>query len=412
MLATALPPIHFDRWRFLNHELQSFAFCYLASYNDADPPARVVTAFQRAWGMTDLIRIPRVNGGCPGAMVSRIQYPWGNHVTIAVEGMRSVTQLVTIFTYETDSVFVAAVPGYVISLAKTYGDLLMTALNANATISSWLAPQTTQVTFTGYSMGAAIAEYLGYFYAQTLPNKQFFLRKFASPRVGARSWVTNKPANLDKWSTYHWGDNIHMLPATAPANTSVVGFRVPVGITPYMLDDAPCVLDRTGQRGPGPRDSSVEDKMNFIAAFLRARQLPAETQQHCDGNTRVSGFESVYFHGMNSMRLLFNIRARRMDDLGELRFNYLEFPDENIWQRDWTPRNVWQTAWVGVEDPGPAPFTAENQRELLRMHNAAPDPVRPPQDIRLHAQPDGAFNTIDPILQLQRRRNRHHPVGS
>lgn len=411
MLANPLPPIRFSPHTLPGENLQAFALCYLAGYNDADPPSRVVTAFQNAYGVTGLIRVPRVNGGCPGGYIARIDYPWGAHVVVAIEGIKSISQLYTLTTSAANSFFVSEVPGYVVNWAKTYGDVWLGVLATNTTFLAWAAAPGTKISFTGFSAGAAIAEYVAYKFALLAPNAEFRLRKFASPRVASATWNNNCPNNLDRRSYYHWGDNMHMLPDLSPAFTNVSGFQIATGLTPYTLTGGE-VAYAPDHNGLLPlRQANIEDKVNFIAGFLRGASAPGTRIPSLFGPATISGGDSVYYHSRESMRLLLNQRAASYDDMAAWRFNYLEFPDENIWQRDWRPGTAWNPAWIAIEVPGPTPFAPDDQTQQVRLHNAVPEPTRPPQNIRIAPTDHGAFNVVDPILQGGRRRAPHHPVG-
>lgn len=412
MLANPLPPIRFEPFHDSCALMQYFALCYLAKYTSAPLPSRTVQAFQNAYGVIWLQQIPAVSGGQPGAIACAIQYPWGIHLVVAVEGITSVSQLYSLFVAPGDMVYVTNPIGYVMANAQNYGTNILAALLTVPQFATYYNAPTTKVSFTGYSLGAAIAEYMAFKAAFLNPNERFRLLKFAAPRVATATWYRNIPNNLDAHSVYHWGDHIHMLPASGMAYSSASAFAVPTGVIPYALDPSASryLSFDAGMRTVAP--ANIIDRTNFVAAFLRGPVQPGTLRNQLFDGPVMVGADSVYYHGMNSMRLMWNTRARFADDMSQWRFNYLEFPDENQWQVLWQPGNVWQPAWMTSVSPGPIGVTPDGMEQAVRLHNAVPEPVRPPQNFIQPGLPGGNLNVVDPLIQGGRRRNRHNPAGT
>jgi len=392
--------------------LQAFAGSYLASYADNPFPARVETAFFNAFKATIIARFPKVDNVSLGCVVLQIPFRWGNHIVVCLEGIRTGWDCYTSRTGTQSAVYVADPLGYVMAAPKIYQEALWAQLTANDAFLTQWTRNSTRVTFAGYSMGSAVADIQASISAAAYPATPFKLIKFAPPAVGTAGWYANRPGNLTVRSFLNKGDWIYNLPMSALARSSTNFWAYPTGAVGFARDLSSLQLNQQLEWGPIRRAPSINEGLMMLDTFCRNRQPDFSVPYNVEGTTSNDAAWACYYHRMIAYRHSFNQIARRAGGLLDLRFNFLEFPDENIWQRDWRGGGRWHPEWIAVEDPGPAPMVIPfSDHNVERLHNAQ-QPELPPVVANQQTLPDMIQGVPDPLTQLNRRRAQHHPMVS
>lgn len=397
MLATALPPIPLRDWITEGEMAEAFAYCYLASYAHNVIPARVLTCFERAYGQTNIYRFPRVLNTSPNILVAQIPYPWGNRVIIAIEGTSNAVQLFQETMLSALAAPTATPAGRVVSFFAGIATAAATAMSAIPPVLALLSDPRSEITVTGYSLGAGIAEVMAATMQYLAPTRKIRLRTFAKPRVGNAEWVRNRPAQMSIRSIYRFGDMVHSLPNDG-IRVHSIGPISGMGVPTFYVADPESeywVADGLGRESiPAV---TTYDQLRFAANYFRT----------------VTPSNPIYQHVMNSYRHMMCNRLSRQRDLDAERFLNLEYPDDNKWQSVWVPGQTWEPTWIELLDPPPAAIElAQPEEAQLRLHNATPQPANPPTPPLLRRLDPNNSNAVPLTLQLQRRRNRHAPAGA
>src|SRR6185295_603081 len=163
MLSGSLPRQAWSNARSKEAREECFALCYLASYSDVGIATRSFVSFQRAWGLDNMQRREVVPGGRPAYVIG--YWPGINlgRLTVAIEGMRTTSQLWQAWVGY-NSVNAAGQNGRVFNAWKLHAETIYGELLANTAFMEVFNRLNTAVTLTGFSMGAAVAEYLSFLF--------------------------------------------------------------------------------------------------------------------------------------------------------------------------------------------------------------------------------------------------------
>lgn len=314
MIDRELPPIAPDVTIRPMDIQEAFALCYLARYCDQAIQPRVLTSLQRAYGPTNVNLTTFVPNGRPGFCIASWAQDGVKKLIVAIEGIRSVASLRSLYYGYVGWATLPNSSKTVYGIAKTYADQIWTMLKADANFVVPYGQAGVPVTFTGHSMGAAVAEILGEYASDEKPNKARRVIKFGSPRVGCPAYLRQRNRTVQRASIYCDRDPIDILPQYAPAmagsSTAVSG---PCGF--YATDGAAQRYTRQGLDIQAFREGGYGQAMQFARAYSQ----PMNTSN------------PWYDHALKAYRLMFCHLVDPWSSLDRWRFRYLEFNDENQW---------------------------------------------------------------------------------
>lgn len=372
--------------------VEAFAFTYLAGYNNASIEPRVNQAFGKAYNPTQIINIPRVNGGMPGGTVAMWTQQATVRMLVAVEGVFGLNQLGGLLDAIMGTNY-HGMFGQVAAIYSDYADAFRARLEANPIINQFLTQRPHLVTFCGHSMGAAMAELMAAKLKRELPSKTIRLIKFGAPRVGTSVWQRSNLANIKRIGVYNENDPIHHFPFVARQTLlgSVMNGLRP--LTTYERDDA---IFRFRVREGIAR--------NYLSERIGA------TVRHASayiGDPLVANYWQD--HRLDSYRLTFMNYAAGNPDLIAWRFNGLEFNDENSWQVLFRPRIALSAMSKVVLDPAPDPIGPPAAAAAAQAQDVEviPDNFLWGRDADGDAENVGRNWGGPPVLETQSRPQRH-----
>lgn len=397
MISNQLSPLRLRATCTSEELAQAHAFCLLASYANNAFDTRTVQSFANAFGMTNYWRFPLVAGLAPSVVVAQIPYPWGNHVIVGLAGAQTLAQLAAIFAGSQFMVPTTAPVGRVQQYASLAATSVATALAGVPNIAALMADARNEITFAGYSIGGSVADVMAATTQALAPTRKIRLRKFAAPMVGDATWYANRPAQMDVACVYRQLDNIFALPMTALRTYNPVGSIQITGLPLWFRPDPSArVWDWHGDDVGRPPPTNGFDEATAYAGFLRGP---------------VAG-NACWNHMNESYRLMMFCRMKQLRNLGFFRYAYLEFPDDNRFQRLAERQENFDPAWFGLDDPAPTAIVIEDtDAELVRLHNAQPAQNASPAPQLGDALWGGGGEWVNPSIPSGRRRNRHAPVG-
>jgi hypothetical protein len=327
-LTRALPPV--ERTADISAEelAEAMALVYLAYYNTADFEPRVDTSHKRAFGLDTLRRFAR-SGSTPGFVVAKATLAHRNTMTIAIEGTTSLGQIDPIL--QQFNTVPQNTPARCYAPFVTYRDDIWAQMLADNIIAAAIAEGTYITTFTGHSLGAAIADLLAFKWKQTYPAKPVRLIKFGAPRVGTPGYV-NRTNDIvgQRMNVYTALDPIHLFPS---ALTFTFGLFNLAGTAARInaVSEQNC-----WQFNPNMNSFRIANLDSPMSSghFLTVGQLAAT----------LNSANPWYWHFMKSYRLAMMNWCGHARDRAFYRFNFLETPDENSWQVRWGPQTAqWDT---------------------------------------------------------------------
>lgn len=334
-------------------QAECFSLCYLSRYPDEAIPPRVDASFKRAWGMTTLYRKPAVTGGRPGYAVAIWPDAGLTRVTVAIDGIASASQLRTHFGTQV-SVRYAPARGRVLQSFAAYADTIYAELMANAFFLDGFNRLNTQITFTGFSMGAALAEVLSVKCFLAHGAKRYQVVKFGSPRVGNAAWASPENLMWDRLDVYVHNDPIHLFPYSTFKYSGLLAPDLDNIITSYAQNAPVATRTIVGENSTTPQADSTY-------AYSRAgiAGLAAMTPDNV-----------WYYHFADAYRLmLMNRTAENIQGLSDewFRFHFLEFDDDNQWGTIFTTGQETYAGLTGLADPPPSDFQVPSNPALEAM---------------------------------------------
>lgn len=345
MLNTSLPRIPSLPVTSLLHMCESFALCYLARYSSAVIPARVAQSFQRAWAMTHLARVPGSGAGRPTFVLAIWQDDSLTRITVAIEGMRTAQQLHASWVgYNT---LVVSDGRRVYHAYKTFGDEIWALLLANTTFTNAINQPRVQLCFTGFSLGAAIAEYMADLHNGAGPAVSLVqLSKWASPRVGNAAWVDRSHLPADRQNFYVTNDPIWRFPRQTTHQMNLREAPWTQGYTNFARNSPEKTLNLVdGSVHRGAYEDSLYQQLRYV-------RWMTET---------FNSLNPWYYHHANSYRLmLFNAShpsSAQAEAEAFWRFQFLEYDDDNSWHANYSRELATWDTMTELADPPPPDVT-------------------------------------------------------
>ncbi len=315
MISHALPRIRVGYLTDFAPTVEAYMMTYLAAYNGAALSTRCLDAYQRAWGMSDITLFPRIAGNRPAFAMVRYMGAGPNKVIIAMEGTTSPNQLWNLPDGHIGTASVVPLSGRVWGIAGEYAFAIRQILTVNDAFNAAIAIPGCNVTFTGFSLGAAIAEIMAFQHKNQFPTHQVHVQKFACPRVGTHNWVVNQNPRVHVKSTYYHIDPVQEFPNVT---CRIAGFGIGGSILPqndnYRKNANMQVIKPDGELSDGHSDGYRGNPMLAAAAFYR---------DHAEPNP-------WFYHDRHQYR--YALQNMSHPDHLAYRLGYLEHNDENTWQ--------------------------------------------------------------------------------
>lgn len=319
--------------------LEAFAYTYWAYYNHLGTHARTSLSQQRAWDHDGVQLTSRVNGGRPGFCVAKWNSPEVKKIVVAIEGMSSLAQLWQAWV-GCNAVTAAPLAGNVYHSFKTYGDQIKALLQADDFFNETWNEPSVSITFTGFSMGAAIAEYLAVEFKRAWPSTRVNCIKFASPRVGSNVWQYGN-TNPDLYANWYLMDDpISVIPYMTMTQLSLMNLEYTMSNTYYAANRRCNIMDANG-------DLRNVRQLDGYDGFISAM---AQTRRDVNNNNL------WWWHEKNRYRVALMGVARNLGRDAEARFRYLEYNDENNFGFAYSPGVGFDESYKTVVDPAPADF--------------------------------------------------------
>ena len=312
---------------------QHFAVCYLARYNTVPISSRCRLSFERAYGMENLKIFPRVAGGHPGfAMFIRHGGP-SPQIIVGIEGTTSLAQL-WLPTTGTQSTNATPMKGVVYGPFLAHANAIATLLMEDADFLMNLARPGAFLIFTGFSLGAAIADILHAKFKILRPTKTIYSTGFACPRVGNAEWNDSDNFRLGRHHFYCGWDPIDLIPIVT---INGVNNRNSIWQNPIVNYVPPIVAfryDLFGRDFMPPRGLDYVDAVRGIGELRRP----------------IDGDNSWRYHDYDFYRYM--LTSLTTEQVDRWRFWYLEFNNDNSWGQMFpTARGV--PGWAKVMAPVP-----------------------------------------------------------
>lgn len=330
MLENAMAPLAWSNQSRIDNACECFALTYLASYNTNDLGTRTRESFRRAYAPDTLMVVPRVPGGRPAFSFAKWTGAALPRMTVAIEGMTSLSQL-WVSQSGTAAAAMTPLPGYVYGAFKTYAETIYNTIkNDPVVFGAGFLPQT-GIQFTGFSMGAAIAEIVATLFQKDFPTLNVRLWKFASPRVGNAAWTQSVERVVNTENTYVGRDRIDVIPYMT--NTEIAFFDNPLNRfhTLYARNEPFERIDIQGRPINTDNGDGLRQYLEVIG----------------DRNRTVESSNFWLWHNYDAYRLALCNQAVNHNSDSQDRFRYLEFDDDNGWQVNYRGGAV---AWAGLKE--------------------------------------------------------------
>lgn len=312
--------------------------------------------------MATLEAVPRVDAGRPAYVIAT----WNNNgirrATVAIEGTTSLGQYADVAA----GIGVASTlvgTGRVFSTFQTRAQQILLALNLNANLNAVKAVADAPIIWTGFSLGAAIAEYCGQASYVIGGRRPISVYKFGSPRVGNRTWVSACEQNNSRTGFYCGNDRIDLLPFTTPSGQVAAPLQWETAIVSYERDVHQGRFDRFGAEFG---DTLQHTLIAHLDVVRRIRVIGDPPDPWAD-------------HDYNVYRYMMTSFARALTPLNYKRFAFVEFADDNSWGvRFPTARGVVSgTAFLADPPPADEVVAVDGQVEdaLTRYYAGRPAPL-------------------------------------
>lgn len=374
MISVSLPPVFFGGNITPGELCEAHAHAYWARYNTLAISARVMTSMQRAYSVVDAVmyaRTPTV----PGMVVTRVGSGASYRLIVAIEGSQTVGNVMNALD-PMQAVTVAGCQGHVAKFVKDAYTACAATIDPLSTMGAALSNPRVPVTFTGHSLGGAVAEVWACAVKAALPGKSVRYVSFGSPRVGSAAWINRKNPALRWMHVYTDRDMMHAIPqgSCVPLDllTSPVGV---LNITNYVREETCLQLSLRDRFRSSLPEQSVFAAHPSWAAIINGMRNPIGPTSYW------------WTHTAESYRNYMMNYAYRLGANVFYRYGFLEFENENQWQTAWRARVDFDAAWNNVVLPGPADATPPTAEIAAMASVPAPEEV-PTGQIDPAYQPD------------------------
>lgn len=330
MIDTQLPQVRRGVPSDIGERLEAFAYTMLASYASGAIDATTLLAFKRAWGYDSLFSFPAVGTTVPAYVMAMYTTEGTTTIVIAIDGITNLTWLAGMMR-SPGSNAIAGLPGRVFNTFDTVSETIKTAILADTVFQAAINHRRFNITFAGFSLGAALAEVLAAKFKLLYSYANVACYKFAAPRVGNYNWEEGKDPTI-RWSCiYTAADPVSGFPFATQA-TNWAPFVPVVNQTLYVRDFDSTFYSLSPVRPTGlPVD-------NAVGSMLMLTQYPGSPWD---------------VHTVLAYRQLLWAMALTTGGLNEYRFNYLTTPNENNFQLLAAQLVYFNASELAVLDPAP-----------------------------------------------------------
>lgn len=342
MISRNMPPINLLDGINIEESAQACAFTYLAYFNDVAPSARQTASYSRAWGCDDIYYFNPPELTAPGFVVAIWSTPRLKRMLIAVEGTTvagQILNIVSILGWSSRT----SILGYVWSNFKAKADAIYALLLADPITGPLMLDPRCVITWTGHSLGAAIADINAVRQKTDRPAQHVRLIKFGAPQVG-NSWYVDGTADLVVRRNWYCGrDPIHYFPSSRVV--AVASLATSFGLDSRGRREATCynVEQLNGTMTAEYNDLRTTVTLVHLVGSATQAMLPPNPWHD---------------HLMGSYRLAFMSLTGNWNDACMYRMRFLEHNNENSWQtyfgggaRDWHLWNVLEATPPDAVDP-------------------------------------------------------------
>ena len=383
MISQSLPSIRSVGSPWAWQLVEAHAFAQLALHGTAGVPGHSMTSFQRAWGFASLEWFPQ-SGTLPSFICAF--FPNDTPAT-AIVAIQSTSGWLNSAGVAADwfATHAAGIGGHVSNHWWQSAINVRDGLLANGPFAAFLAAnRDCQVVFTGNSQGAAVAEVAAALCHLHRPSLRLEVFKFSAPRVGTANWYAAYPQQIGRHCYYLEGDPIHFVPFSGAQwwtlNPGSQWRR-------FFVEDPNAVT--IGQRNFNHTSRGDYTRLDAIRNTVA-------------GGSGSPPIPSFYWHASEAYRWCFSnfVWQQFLNTDLFYRWNFLELPGENNWQRQWAPNQAAFVVQAEMLDPAPADEIVP-VRILGRLGMDKPEPeeldggaggggddwgggfVEPPQDLRV-----------------------------
>lgn len=357
MLLNQMPEIPYSWETGLLARFEALAFTALASYCDQAIQPRVLLSFQRAFDVNSLWMVNRVSNGHPGYCIGNFQTKPMQKVIVAVEGTTAWSQVVDLYNLNVRA-SVGSLQGYVYKKFADHAAAIYTELLGNTNFNWALGTLGAPIIFTGFSLGAAVAEVLAAMFRAAYPRKAFKVIKFASPRVGTVRWVAGRVGAVARDAVYFGRDPIDLFPYTLPEGAGLSTLNPLYNYTAWATSPEGTRLSINPAETPLP--------VNHQGGYQQAGQAARSLRQTMDRANQWSDHDKWYYY-LGFLRNYVNTGNKNF----EARARYLEFNDRNQFGQAYQGDTGITIAMETLEAPEPDPVEIDFSNEELNAMNDA-----------------------------------------
>lgn len=345
---------------------EAFALIYYAKYNDTGDLTRARTSFFRAWGMETLTAWQRVPNGRPAFVVATWNDGQNVRATVAIEGATSQEDILRV-GIGTPGTQLGPAGSHVLSLYHTYATSIKATLLGFEPFASIYARPGAPLCFSGFSLGAAIAEVLTVMFKGLRPNQPITCRKFASPRVGNSAYITSSNLGQIVKNWYCLMDPVSAIPPFTSQLASSLTAEWDIPVINFCNNINKWRGDLNGEGFP---TNEYNGAHGFAVAFAALRRP-------------MTGDNPWLHHSYDMYRMMMSgvvSLASSYNSLLPYRFNFLEFPDDNSWGQRLSARDrdPVYCRFMAVPPPPDVAVPGMQEEPALIQAIAAPQLVAPP----------------------------------
>lgn len=382
MLAFQLPRLPYTGTINFDWAGMCMGLTHQASYSDVAIPARVSTAFTRAYGFSRIERIAPVNNGRPGYLLAvNDEDPNNTYLVVAMEGLRSWMQVANFANGIGTESPGGGLDGKVNTRFAGYAQTVVSELLANDTFLSFWNFTWKPIIFTGFSLGAAVLEIVMRRLRRLHAFQRFALVRFASPRVGNSTWWRNLESGPHMRSYYCGADPIDIYPFSSPSlDTTLPSMWIPVA---FVYEDS----ERNPERWTVQGD--VDASPLYPGGVFQGIRMARALRQPMNADN------PWFYHDQKMYRLMFMNLMCQTNNVRAARYRYLETTGDNQWGQFWAPgtRGLVDQMIV-LADPQPDPVDPGIPVDLI--NEAARLAQQPERDTDVGAFGGGDFGGYEP----------------
>jgi len=374
MLNKELDPLNFrDDSETEAYGLEAFAYCYLAGYNTASIGDPTFQSFRAAYGPDRWDAFERNGNTRPACAIAEGNTQNPKRVLIAFEGAAN-NGVIRRLAIDNGTAQFMGQPGRVYSGFIAAEAQAWANIQTHSIITGLLGHSVTAITVAGFSLGGAVAELMARRLKMLAPQNPVTVIKFGIPKIGTSGFRAGAPRFETDTTVFVGNDPIESLPSYAPRTQSLFGGAGPVNRDP----NTGCLVGSfqpTHYTLYGNRTSNAETERLLTPQQAIINLLGTITQTN-----------HWWYHNRDVYRYALTCRAQNLPHNERLRFQYLDFPDNNTWGPNFTPTGGIVPAMLALQNPAPLP--AELQFELPPAPPPAPGTVQPPLQVN-EVRPDG-----------------------